>query len=388
VGACGGGPLVGGGAADDGGPGDARSAADALAEAGPAEDGGAAARGPGLLGIACGTAHTCALGASGAVWCWGDGRRGQLGLGADDAGAPRVREALGPGAPVAGLRRARALAAGGDTTCALDDAGAVWCWGRNDHGQAGDPALGDRLVPTEVRGLPPARAVGVGFSHACALDLGGAVWCWGFNGAGGVLPGGPRSVTTPARAPLPEGQRAVVAGVASTCALDAEGRARCLGEPAQRPPDDAPRARAALVGVDWTCLGGSAPLRCYGALPGGAGRALGPEGEALGPAGVEAGSGGGVDHGCVLADDGALWCFGKNDRGQLGGPMARGPEAVRVTLPGRAVAVAVGATHTCALVAEPAGADAAAWCWGANEHGELGDGSRVASLSPGPVVWP
>src|SRR6185369_9145359 len=59
------------------------------------------------------------------------------------------------------------VAAGGDTTCAVDVAGNVWCWGANDHAQTGT-AGADVLRPTEVSLPGHASAIAVGGAHACA----------------------------------------------------------------------------------------------------------------------------------------------------------------------------------------------------------------------------
>ena len=98
-----------------------------------------------ILGLVAGAFHTCAILVDGHVRCWGLGTFGELGSGAtdnrgDDAGEmfdalPNVD--LGQG----GTLGARALAAGGDHTCALLEDGRIKCWGLNQHGELG---LGDR----------------------------------------------------------------------------------------------------------------------------------------------------------------------------------------------------------------------------------------------------
>ena len=79
--------------------------------------------------IALGQSHSCVRRSEGSVWCWGEGDRGQLGYVVDDP-CPRgsghcsltpTRIALGP---------VRALALGGDTSCALLVDSSVQCWGR------------------------------------------------------------------------------------------------------------------------------------------------------------------------------------------------------------------------------------------------------------------
>jgi len=75
-------------------------------------------------------------------------------------------------------------------------------------------------------------------------------------------------------------------------------------------------------------------------------------------------------HSCALASDGSVWCWGGNDKGQLGsGDRTSRPEPRQVTLPAKAVDVRTAFEFTCAVLA-----DASAWCWGYNWEGQLGLG--------------
>ncbi|WP_428266453.1 hypothetical protein [Haliangium sp.] len=76
----------------------------------------------------------------------------------------------------------------------------------------------------------------------------------------------------------------------------------------------------------------------------------------------------GVEHGCVVRD-GALYCRGDNDFGQLGDGtfVSRGDAQPVTALGGDVVEVSGGARHTCARRG-----DGSAWCWGANDQGQLG----------------
>jgi alpha-tubulin suppressor-like RCC1 family protein len=92
-------------------------------------------------------------------------------------------------------------------------------------------------------------------------------------------------------------------------------------------------------------------------------------------------SGGG--HSCAIKEDGTVWCWGQNDFGQLGdGTATDSSLPVKVpdfVMPG--IAIGAGDVYTCAL--DKTGA---VWCWGHNDHGQLGVGSgdnRTASQVPG-----
>ncbi|HJL14314.1 MAG TPA: hypothetical protein RMH99_01590 [Sandaracinaceae bacterium LLY-WYZ-13_1] len=82
----------------------------------------------------------------------------------------------------------------------------------------------------------------------------------------------------------------------------------------------------------------------------------------------------GENHTCARRATGGVLCWGANDRGQLGnadlGPDATTPVAVLGLVD--ATALALGAAHSCALRA-----DGTTVCWGANDAGQLGDGTLV-----------
>src|SRR6266576_2695667 len=104
-------------------------------------------------------------------------------------------------------------------------------------------------------------------------------------------------------------------------------------------------------------------------------------------------SAGGV-HTCGVTTSGAAFCWGSNSSGQLGGSAASQCEpdyyGSGVPCSTTAVAVAGGLTfaavsartsHTCGLTT-----GGAAYCWGDNVQGQLGNGSTTSSGTPVPVA--
>jgi serine/threonine protein kinase/alpha-tubulin suppressor-like RCC1 family protein len=89
----------------------------------------------------------------------------------------------------------------------------------------------------------------------------------------------------------------------------------------------------------------------------------------------------GVSHGCGLEASGEAWCWGANESGQVGdGSRADRPAAVPVATEARYSLLAAGLSHTCGLD----GLGHAA-CWGRNLNGQLGNGSRTDQTRPAPV---
>ncbi len=86
----------------------------------------------------------------------------------------------------------------------------------------------------------------------------------------------------------------------------------------------------------------------------------------------------GRDHACALATDGAVWCWGANEAGQLGRGTLSTREAAPERVPGLTTAtqVSAGDSHTCARSTH-----GTVWCWGANNRGQLGDGTEVTRPS-------
>lgn len=94
----------------------------------------------------------------------------------------------------------------------------------------------------------------------------------------------------------------------------------------------------------------------------------------------------GASHSCALRNDGVLWCWGINDRGQIGNGVASRAivvEPAPVSALGSGVSrAAVGGGHTCAV------ANGNLYCWGWNVAGELGIGADDLGGHPVPELVP
>lgn len=92
----------------------------------------------------------------------------------------------------------------------------------------------------------------------------------------------------------------------------------------------------------------------------------------------------GAVHACAVSNAHVLYCWGDNTWGELGdGTTVLRGAPVRALLPEGAVAVAASRgypAHTCAVTA-----NGGAKCWGANDSGQLGDGTTTQRAAPDPV---
>jgi alpha-tubulin suppressor-like RCC1 family protein len=231
---------------------------------------------------------------------------------------------------------------GADGTFALEADGTLWTWGGNGAGQRGIGSTEDPQ-PTPVRvealGDDVVHVSGGTRSHACAVTADTNVWCWGYNDYGQVGDGSTLERHSPFRVGL-TGVAEVSAGDWHTCARKHDGTLWCWGE-----------GRS----VDGRFENHLEPVQIV------------PLGDTVVQASV------GSSHACAVKTDGSLWCWGRlNRHGQIGdGTLEVRYEPVQVTALGNEVAqVSAGSSTTCAVKT-----DGTLWCWGENDHGEVGDGT-------------
>ncbi|MEX1254449.1 MAG: hypothetical protein WEE64_08915 [Dehalococcoidia bacterium] len=285
-----------------------------------------------LTGVAAlgGTSlHTCALMLNSTVKCWGRNEWGQLGDGTVGDGDPFTQDNNRTTAvDVCAVYDETAqqcnelltgvamVSVGANYTCAVLTAGTAKCWGSNTAGQLGHGAGG--ILDPEAQGTPVdvcrvfdvaadecsatqtgLQAIDAALLHTCALTTTGGVKCWGavdFGALGdnlGCDTDGDFVCHEPVDVVgLQTGVNAVTVGSSHTCALTVAGGVKCWGHnfnPA-RIGDGGACGFECPVPVDVPALTNDVVQ-------------------------VEAGS----IHTCALTEDGAIWCWGGNFYGQLGG---------------------------------------------------------------------
>ena len=152
-----------------------------------------------VIDISCGAGHTCALTSTGEVVCWGKGgvglgiaRSGWLGYGSPDSVGDSPERPINQTVQLSG--RAVGISAGIFHTCAVLHTGQVQCWGEGVRGELGlgnVKSVGDDETPAQAGVAQFPRTVlqvAAGRSSTCVLLKGGYVHCIGLSeqGQGGI----------------------------------------------------------------------------------------------------------------------------------------------------------------------------------------------------------
>ncbi|HEX6307526.1 MAG TPA: hypothetical protein VFZ69_05020 [Longimicrobiales bacterium] len=340
----------------------------------------------------------CGLLTSGRAYCWGNNYNGRLGTG--DEVSHHIPAA------VAGSHRFTALAMGGEHACAIDDAGALWCWGVLHL--AGSEIKVEKvpvLIPTD----PPLVQVAAGSRHTCGLAADGRAYCWGAGERAQIGDGGgsARSQPTPVATDLRF--TTIAAAYDYACALTAAGAAHCWGsrpltgagslvsvrDSVPQPVPPVVALESITVGMSHACgFGADGEAYCWGYR--GTGQLGSGSTVVGGPAPPAAAAvidaervlvrgDAAFGFSCAVDVSGAAWCWGANAVGQLGdGTTEDRTVPVRIAGNMQFDDLSLGGDaygYACGLAT-----DGTAWCWGSNLRGQLGTGDRVSRATPTAVA--
>ena len=177
--------------------------------------------------VSMGESHTCVLGATGAVYCWGSNSAGQLGR--EPSALTFSAAPLKVNAPSV---RFTQISAGLNHTCALSVSGAAYCWGYNWSGQLGiDSTLRYVAIPSAVVGGKRFTSVYAGAYSTCGLSVDGAAFCWGLNSSNELGAKVGYSSASPVEVSGDWKFEKVISGEGNlTCGIETSGRVLCWGE--------------------------------------------------------------------------------------------------------------------------------------------------------------
>lgn len=193
--------------------------------------------------IVAGLDHACALTQSGAVYCWGLGDVGQLGVAPPDQCERGDGDAPCANVPQQVTDGVSELWAGGTVTCARRLEGGIDCWGYVGEGRFDDPYFaagfeGDVTPdegriwtePTALSAPGPVHELAIGKEHLCMLMEDQTVRCFGSNRAGQLGNGSFDSADAPGVSPSLERVVALAAGRLHTCAATEDAAVLCWGD--------------------------------------------------------------------------------------------------------------------------------------------------------------
>lgn len=370
--------------------------------------------------VSAGNYHTLVLKMDGTVWSWGANSYGQLGDGTTSTKDTLVQ--------VKGLENVVAIATGDYHSLALKSDNTLWAWGNNLNGKLGDGTQQNRLLPVQVKGpagtgyLTDVIAVDAGTGHSVALKSDGTVWSWGYNSNGQLGDGTTTDSVYPVQVQDLTGIKQIAAGSFHTIALkddetiwgwglnklgqlgDATITDQLLPVLAKNPAD----ITKPFGGVQSISAAGNhsfAILADGGAWAWGQNQigqlGIGAKGDSNVPVPVQDPDNSTLQwkgvkelasspvHTVAIKNDGTLWTWGSNLKGELGIGINGGNKATPVQVVGAkgngfltdVVAIAGGFQYTVAVKQ-----DGTIWAWGDNDIAQLGNGTSGTNTgSPTPI---
>jgi uncharacterized protein YjdB len=296
--------------------------------------------------------HTCGITAAGKAYCWGYNGWGGLGDGSS-AGMSYTPVAVTGGIVF------RSLSAGADHSCGVSTDNRAFCWGNNDWRQLGKGTV-YTSTPTLVSETIAFAKITAGTGFTCGITTGGDTYCWGANQIGQIGDGGKISygnvfVAAPQKVVGNNTFQSVSLGNQYACAIAVGGQGYCWG------------SNNTKLGSGNQSGDTSTPAAMIG-------------GHSFQQ--ISAGYG----HACGVTTAQAVYCWGSNSSGQLGSAILNGtgtPSRAGNLLALEVAASGIGTgsgSHSCAISQDRL----TVWCWGRNDAGQLGNGATSVGPAPNP----
>ncbi|MEK2690355.1 RCC1 domain-containing protein [Bdellovibrio sp. GT3] len=167
----------------------------------------------------------CAIDNAGNLKCWGKNDHGELGSAVAVGGTAYIPTNVDPGTTY------KAVSVSYSTICAITTADELRCSGRNSGGQIGDGTSTDVTAFKTIDTGVTYAEIGRGAYHTCARTTAGQIKCWGANGFGSVGNGGTSTQLTPFTVDSGAIYKKLSIGASATCAITATDTVKCWGDP-------------------------------------------------------------------------------------------------------------------------------------------------------------
>ena len=239
-----------------------------------------------------------------------------------------------------------------------------------------------------VEAAPEITHLSLSNVSSCALTSTGAMKCWGSNAYGQIGTLASNQQKTPIDVPgFTNNISAIAVGDSRMCALTTAGEVKCIGNGVADSNNPGISAGAISISSGYAnscALMSYGGVKCWGdnwtgQLGSGTWDNTSPAVNVKGlTSGVTAITSG-IMHSCALLSSGSVKCWGANNYGQLGdGTTSNRNEPAQVSgLTSGVVSISGGYEHTCAVLT-----NGEAKCWGRNGYGELGDGTTTHKNVP------
>jgi alpha-tubulin suppressor-like RCC1 family protein len=287
--------------------------------------------------ISAGHQRTCRAASDGVTKCWGETELEPPDFTAETQFIKNVR--------------LRSISVGLYHICGVAFGGDAYCLGLNNYGQLGRGSKEDAYSSiARVQGRITFASISAGGWHTCGLTPSGGAYCWGAGEEGrlGNDSGNDSQVPVPVSGGLTF--KMISAGIRNTCGISTSGAAYCWGG----------------IGGTGSPRGGADPPNAFVPMPV-PGRLVFKEISA------------GYFFICGVTTSGTVYCWGNNEDGQLGNGADKDsdvPVPVSGRLTFKSVSAALGG-HACGITTS-----GAAYCWGLNNFGQLGNGTKKDSRVP------
>jgi alpha-tubulin suppressor-like RCC1 family protein len=399
---------------------------------------------PSPVAISSGDSHTCSILSDASLKCWGDNSEGQLGDGTN----------TDSNSPVSIISGSNSISLGSMHTCSLDNSNVLNCWGDNSEGQLGIGSTVDQTSPNQVTfaGARFPITIASGENYTCSSMNNDLLSCWGGDSSSSIsMSSSPTSLSISQWSYINAAERdldddsqlnifdthipgdgdgdGVSSGqdiddtnpaIAVSCSVGEYGRYSCqpatVGFYVDTPGSiiKIPASPGHYVSSNGatsqelcdigTFQPSSGMHKCNDANPGyyvdsqGSSSQIACSGGTYNPSigsqsssaciGSDAGFNvpiinsinSGNTHSCSILDDGSVRCWGDNQHGQLGDGTrtnSLSPTLAFTPLGKSAVSISTGAEHTCAIFD-----DGTLRCWGSNSYGQIGDGTLIERTTP------
>lgn len=320
--------------------------------------------------IAVGDSHVCSIASDDKAYCWGYNYAGKLGNNSQVASYSPV--AVDTSGVLSG-KTIKTISVRNDETCAIASDDKAYCWGYNYYGEVGDNSTTNRQVPVAVNTAgvlsgKTIKAISVGDYDTCAIASDNLVYCWGMNDNGELGDNTIVNKSVPV-AVVSSGALSgktvisLTTGADHNCVIASDNKAYCWGNNAfsQLGTGNTTESHVPIAVATTGVLSGKTIKSITG----------------------------GYYHTCVIASDNNPYCWGYNNKGQLGNNTTTSSSLAVATniagaLSGKTLKSITAAVHyTCAIASNDQ-----SYCWGWNSYGEHGNNTLTDSLVPTLTLLP